>query len=182
MTDTTLVLTARDVAALLDLRTCIDTIEAALRGHEAGQSLGPTSLGLTLPGGSFHVKAAGLASAGCSFIAAKANVNLPGNPARHGLPTIQGVLLLADADAGKPLAVMDSTVITTVRTGAITAVAARHLSLPDAERITIVGCGEQGRIQLQAIAAVRPLTRAWALDVDRDRPARTRARCPRSSV
>jgi alanine dehydrogenase len=169
MTDATLVLTAADVAGLLDLRTCIDTIEQALRDHEAGHSLGPTSLGLTLSDGSFHVKAAGLSRDGRSFIAAKANVNLPGNPARHGLPTIQGVLVLADAVAGTPLAVMDSTVITTVRTGATTAVAARHLSLPDAETITIVGCGEQGRIQLQAIAAVRPLVRAWAVDLDRDK-------------
>lgn len=169
MTEGTLVLTAGDVAGLLDLRACIDTIEQALRAHENGHTLGPTSLGLMLPDGSFHVKAAGLSRDGRSFIAAKANVNLPGNRARHGLPTIQGVLVLAEADTGTPLAVMDSTVITTVRTGATTAVAARHLALPDAETITIVGCGEQGRIQLQALAAVRPLARAWALDVDRDK-------------
>jgi alanine dehydrogenase len=175
MTDGTLVLTARDVANLLDLRACIDGVEAALCDHEAGHSLGPTSLGLMLPNGSFHVKAAGLSRGGRSFIAAKANVNLPGNPARHGRPTIQGVLILADAEDGRPVAVMDSTVITTVRTGATTAVAARHLALPDADTITIVGCGEQGRIQLQSIAAVRRLKRAWAIDIDRDK-ARAYAR------
>ena len=175
MTDGTLVLTARDVANLLDLRACIDGVEAALREHEAGHSLGPTSLELMLPNGSFHVKAAGLSWGGRSFIAAKANVNLPGNPARHGRPTIQGVLILADAEDGRPVAVMDSTVITTVRTGATTAVAARHLALPDADTITIVGCGEQGRMQLQSIAAVRRLKRAWAFDIDRDK-ARAYAR------
>jgi ornithine cyclodeaminase/alanine dehydrogenase-like protein (mu-crystallin family) len=168
----TLVLGARDVEAALDVRTCIDAVERALRLHEAGRSQGPASLGLTFPAGSFHVKAAGLTIDGRSFIAVKSNTNLPGNPARRGLPTIQGVLALLDADDGFPLAVMDSIAITSIRTGAIAAVAARCLALSDADVATVVGCGEQGEIQLRSLAAVRPIRRAWAIDIDRRKASR----------
>jgi ornithine cyclodeaminase/alanine dehydrogenase-like protein (mu-crystallin family) len=61
---------------------------------------------------------------------------------------------------------MDSMEITALRTGAATAVAARHLARPDARTATIVGCGRQGRIQLAALARVRPLERAYAVDTD----------------
>jgi alanine dehydrogenase len=169
VTLTTLVLTAGDVAASLDLPACIEVIEQACRLHEEQRSNGPTSLGLTLPNGSFHVKAAGLSDDGRSFIAAKANVNLPGNPTRTGLPTVQGVLVLCDGDTGIPLAVMDSMVITSVRTGATTAVAARYLARRDAETVTVVGCGEQGVVQLRAVAAVRRVRHAFAIDIDRER-------------
>jgi ornithine cyclodeaminase/alanine dehydrogenase len=175
MTRDTLVLTARDVARSLDLARCIEAVEQGLRLHEEGRSQGPASLGLTLPDGSFHVKAAGLSIDGRSFIAAKSNVNLPGNPARCGLPTIQGVLTLADADTGFPLAVMDSALVTSIRTAAATAVAARRLALPGSNTVTVVGCGEQGEVQLRAVAAVCPVRRVFALDLDRDK-ARAYAR------
>jgi ornithine cyclodeaminase/alanine dehydrogenase-like protein (mu-crystallin family) len=51
----------------------------------------------------------------------------------------------------------------------VSAVAARHLARADASVATIVGCGEQGDIQLRAMAAVRPLRRAWAVDIDRNK-------------
>jgi len=178
MTAPTLVLTARDVAALLDPPACIAALERGLAAHESGHSLGPTSLGLTLPGGSFHVKAAALDTDGRSWIAAKANANLPGNRERSGRPTIQGALILLDAATGQPLAIMDSIVITSVRTGAVTAVAARRLAVAEACAVTIVGCGEQGDIQLRSLAEVRPLQRVFAIDVDE---ARARAYADRLS-
>ena len=166
MTPGTLVLTAGDVRALLPVGECIEPVERALRLHDAGLSLAPASLGLTPAQGSFHVKAAGLVLDGRTCIAVKANMNLPGNPDRHGLPTIQGVLVLLDGDDGRPLAVMDSAVITAVRTAAVAAVAARHLARPDAGTVAIVGCGAQGAAQLRAMAAVRDVRRALVVDVD----------------
>lgn len=166
----TLVLTASDVDALLSIDACIAAVEAALILHEHGRSLPPASLGLAPAGGSFHVKAAGLTLDERAFIVAKANVNLPGNPGR-GLPTIQGALLLFDADDGRPLAIMDSIVITAVRTAAVAAVAARWLARPEAATLTIVGCGAQAPAQLRAMAAVRPIAQAYAIDLDRPRAA-----------
>ncbi|HUF48459.1 MAG TPA: hypothetical protein VMM93_11635 [Vicinamibacterales bacterium] len=137
MTAGTVILTARDVDTRLDTLACIDAVERGLCLHEAGAVVGPTSLGLRTPDGTFHVKAAGLTTGGRSYIAAKANMNLPGNPVRNGRPTIQGVLVLLDAGDGLPLAIMDSIVITSVRTGAVAAVAAKYLALPDADPVTI---------------------------------------------
>lgn len=158
----TLLLTRRDVAALLPLETCIAAVEDAFRRHGLRDAQPPGILGFPADGGGFHIKAGRL---GGGF-AAKINANFPGNPARHGLPTVQGVIALFDAGTGAPLALMDSMEITTLRTGAATAVAAAHLAAEDATVATIVGCGVQGRVQLRAIAAVRPIARAWAVDAD----------------
>jgi len=161
-----LVLTRREVAALLTMDQCIAAVQRAFTLHAEGRSLGPGVLAVHAGGGSFHVKAAGL-ELSRSYFAAKTNANFPGNPARFGLPTIQGLVLLFDAERGEPLAVLDSVEITILRTGAATAVAARYLARPDARTATIAGCGNQGRVQLRALKAVRPVTRAFAYDADR---------------
>ena len=171
MSAETVVLGARDVARFLTIRECIDAIAAAMRAHEAGRCRGPASSGFALPGGSFHAKLAAIEDGGRVFVAVKANVNLPGNPTRNGRPTIQGALILLDGDDGRPLAIMDSIALTSLRTAAVAALAAEYLALPKAQTITIVGCGEQGEAQLRAMAAVRPLRAGFAVDVDASKAA-----------
>jgi len=101
------------------------------------------------------------------YFAVKINANFPGNRERHGLPTIQGLVVLHDAESGRPLAVMDSIEITKLRTAAATAVAARRLARADSRVASIIGCGTQGPVQLRAIAAVLPIERALVFDLDR---------------
>ena len=163
----TLVLTRSDVRALLDMDACIAAVDAAFRAHAMGATLPPGVLGTHVPGGGFHVKTAGLGAAGArSYFAAKINANFPANPARRGLPTIQGVISLHDATDGAVLAVLDSMEITTLRTGAATAVAARYLARTDARAVTVLGCGTQGRSQLLALSRVRSLERVFAWDAE----------------
>ena len=171
MNDTTRILGAQEVARLLGFRECIDAIARTLCAHEAGRSCGPASSGLTLPDGSVHAKMAAIEDDGRTFVAVKANVNLPGNPGRHGRPTIQGALILLDGDDGRPLAIMDSIALTSIRTAAVAALAATHLAVTDASTITIVGCGEQGEAQLRAMSVVRPLRAGFVLDADVDKAA-----------
>ena len=161
----TLVLTRRDVQALLGWDECIAAVEGAFRLHAEGRSLSPGVLGVRAPEGGFHIKAAGL-DLGRLYFAAKTNANFTDNPRRHGLPAIQGVIVLCDADDGRPLAVMDSIEVTIRRTAAATAVAAKYLARPEARTATICGCGSQGRAQLRALARVLPLERAFAFDAD----------------
>ncbi|HEY6808560.1 MAG TPA: ornithine cyclodeaminase family protein [Gemmatimonadales bacterium] len=161
----TLVLTRRDVAASLSLDECIAAVEQAFVLHSAGRALGPGVLGLHAAAGGFHIKAAGLPLAR-NYFAAKLNANFSGNPARHGLPAIQGVVALADADTGEMLALMDSIEITVLRTGAATAVAARRLARPESATLTVAGCGNQGGVQLRALARVLPLRTVHAVDQD----------------
>ena len=124
---TTLILSRRDVQQLLGMDDCIAAVEGAFRLHAEGQSLSPGVLGVRAPEGGFHIKAAGL-RLGQLYFAAKTNANFPDNPRQHGLPAIQGVIVLCDADNGCPLAVMDSMEVTARRTAAATAVAAKWLA------------------------------------------------------
>ncbi len=166
----TLVLSRSDVAALLDMDACIAAVEGAFRAHAEGATLPPGVLGTHVSGGGFHVKTAGLATPGGArrYFATKTNANFPANPVQRGLPTIQGVLSLHDAIDGSLLALLDSMQITTLRTAAATAVAARHLARADARIVTVIGCGVQGRSQLHALGCVRDVRRVFAWDVDRE--------------
>jgi alanine dehydrogenase len=164
----TLVLSRRDVLSLLTLSDCIAAVEGAFRAHAEGRAFGLGVLGIDATHGGFHIKAAGLTGQR-SYFAAKTNANFPGNPGRFGLPTIQGTVVLADADNGVPLAVMESGSITALRTGAATGVAAKYLARKDARTATIVGCGVQAETQLAGIAAVLPLVHVRLFDVDAER-------------
>jgi alanine dehydrogenase len=163
--DGTLFLTGRDVTELLSMKACIDAVREAFRFHGEGKAAPPGVLGVHAEGGGFHIKAAAL-KLKRAYFAAKVNANFPQNPTRWKLPTIQGMVVLCDANNGQPLAIMDSIEITALRTAAATAVAAEQLARPDARVATIVGCGKQGRAQLLALAEVRKVERAFAFDVD----------------
>ena len=168
----TIVLGRHDVRRLLPIAECIDGVELAFAAHAAGRTIAPGVLGTHVDGGGFHVKAAGILDAigGDPLYAAKINANFPANPSARGLPTIQGVVALFNATTGRLIALMDSIEITSLRTAAATAVAAKYLA-PRTARVTIVGCGEQSAYQLRALACVRDLERVSAFDVAADRAA-----------
>ena len=163
MPQRTLLLSRADVRSLLDMDSCIAAVESAFQAQADGATLPAGVLGTHARSGGFHVKTAGLTRAR-PYYAAKINANFPGNPARNGLPTIQGVVALFDATDGTVLALMDSMEITTLRTAAATAVAARHLARDDARTVAVLGCGIQGRSQLRALSRVRGITHVYAWD------------------
>jgi alanine dehydrogenase len=144
---------------------CISAVEHAFRLYAEGRTTPPGVLAIHASDGSFHIKA-GLLELGRPYFVAKVNANFPQNTKRFGLPLIQGVIVLCDAENGYPLALLDSMEITIIRTGAATGLAAKYLARRDAKVATICGCGNQGRITLKALAAVRRLTRAYAFDID----------------
>jgi alanine dehydrogenase len=167
----TLLLKRQEVAALLGLDECIAAVEQAFKSHAEGRSLPPGVLGVHARDGGFHIKAAGLELAR-PYFAAKVNGNFFQNKQRFGMPNIQGIIALCDAENGYPLAVMGSIEITIIRTGAATGVAAKHLARTDATVATISGCGAQGRISLRALATVRRLEKVFAFDVDHEQAER----------
>ena len=98
------------------------------------------------------------------------------NP-RLGLPSVNGLMVLLSATTGiLQAALFDNGYLTDVRTAAAGAVAAKHLSRPEAENAAILGAGVQARLQLKALTLVRPIRRArlWARDADKA-AARARA-------
>ena len=165
--DGTLVLTGRDVAALLTIEESMTAVEHAFKLHGEGKTSPPGLLGVHARDGGFHIKA-GLLELSGSYFAAKVNANFPENAKRFGLPTIQGVVVLCDGKNGYPLALMDSIEITIQRTGAATGIAAKHLARPDSKIATICGCGNQGRISLRALTRVLPIEKVCAYDRDQE--------------
>ena len=163
--DHTLLLQRRDVAGLLSIGECMDAVERALCLHAEGKAMPPGVLGLHACDGGFHIKA-GILGLNRSYFAAKVNANFPCNFQKHGLPTIQGVIILFDATDGRCLAIMDSIEITIIRTGAATGVAAKYLAPFSASVASICGCGNQGKISLKALLQVRKLEKIYAFDID----------------
>ena len=161
----TLLLTRHDVAALLSIEESIAAVERVFKLYGEGKTQPPGILGVHACAGGFHIKA-GLLELDRTYFAAKVNANFPQNVKRFGLPLIQGVIVLCEGENGFPLALMDSIEITIQRTGAATAAAAKHLARPDSKVATICGCGNQGRVSLQALARVFSLEQAFAYDVD----------------
>jgi ornithine cyclodeaminase/alanine dehydrogenase-like protein (mu-crystallin family) len=140
------------------------SVEEGFRAAAYGQAHAPPPMHLRAHDGAFHAKGASLAGSR-AFVALKLNGNFPHNPARTGLPTIQGMIALADGENGRLLALMDSIEITLRRTAAASALAARYLARPESHSIAICGCGAQGRAQLEALLEVLPLRRAFAWDL-----------------
>ena len=164
----TLQLTRSEVAQLLSLDECIVAVENAFRLHGEGQLQAPQVLSWHTEDGGFHIKAA-LLPLSRNYFAAKLNGNFFRNRERFDLPNIQGVVLLCDAENGYPYAVMDSIEITILRTGAATAVAAKHLARRDSRVATICGCGNQGEVQIRALTRVLHLQHVLAFDAVEDR-------------
>jgi alanine dehydrogenase len=160
----TLLLQRRDVAELLSIEECIDAVEEAFKIHAEGRAMSPKVLGMHAEHGGFHIKA-GILELPKPYFVAKVNANFPGNK-QHALPTIQGIIVVCDANNGRLLAVMDSIEITIIRTGAATAVAAKYLAPHNVRSITICGCGNQGRISLKALMKVRSFEKVYAYDID----------------
>src|SRR4051794_12681231 len=94
------ILSREDVARVLNMDACIAAVREAFRWHGEGEIQPPGILGVHAADGGFHIKAALWNEDGHSYFASKVNANFPRNPVRFSLPTIQGLLLLFDAEAG----------------------------------------------------------------------------------
>jgi alanine dehydrogenase len=161
-------LSGRDLKRLLQPPIVIEALRtayAALADNPGDQG---RSVGFPIDGGSIHVKSGLLPGSRLAF-ASKVNVNLPDNARLHGLPTIQGVVVVSDAKDGRPLAIMDSIALTGVRTAATAALAALYGARKESKRAAIIGCGAQAGYQLEAMHAVFPLEVVRAFDIDEAR-------------
>jgi ornithine cyclodeaminase/alanine dehydrogenase len=166
-----LVIGSQELRTLLSIKDCIEVVEDAFRIYGEGKAISPIAVGLHAKTGGFHIKA-GILDRQRSYFAAKVNGNFPNNPTQFGLPTIQGLIVLCDADKGTPLAIMDSREITSLRTAAATAIAAKYLARPDSTTLTICGCGNQARFQLAALSYLVSFRTIFAFDQSEDQISR----------
>ncbi len=148
-------LSRNDVISLqLPMRDVINAVELAFveKGH--GRIEMPPKPGIhPLPDAFIHAMPAYIPS--MKAVGVKWVSGFPQNMPKN-LPYISGLLILNDAETGIPLCVMDCTWITGMRTGAATAVAAKYLAPPESKTVGILGCGVQGRCNLDAIKETFP--------------------------
>ena len=164
MTNQLLYLSRADVEAVgLDMHTIIRLLEKAFLDKGHGKVEMPPKPGIhTMPDAFIHAMPAyipSMKSAGIKWVS-----GYPENYKR-GLPYITGLLILNDAETGIPLAVMDCTWITAMRTGAATALAAKYLANPESSTVGILACGVQGYTNLEALACLFRIRKVFAYDI-----------------
>lgn len=79
----------------------------------------------------------------------------PNNP-KEGIKNVSGLIILSEIEHGFPIAVMDGTFLTSIRTAAVGASAIKYLSRTDSETIGFIGAGKEARAHLDLICSVRP--------------------------
>ena len=146
----------------------IEILEAAFRAKRAGQVEMPPKIGVHPREDAFiHAMPAYLADT--DAVGVKWVAGYPDNP-DLGLPYIHGLLVLTEAATGRPLAIMDATWITEIRTAAASMLGIRALAETPVDAIGIVGCGRQGRVHLELAREVLPgLARVTLFDRHRER-------------
>src|SRR5689334_11181451 len=157
----------------------VDVIERAFRVKAAGEVVMPPKVMITWTDEPGTEERHGRIMAMPGYVGGEFDVaglkwipSVPGNPGR-GLPRANALVLLSDRETGLPLAVMDGTVVSAMRTGAVTGVAVRHLAAGDERRACLLGAGVLAHTQLDALRLVMPaLERVDVYDPDRERAQR----------
>ncbi|NTU79290.1 MAG: ornithine cyclodeaminase [Chloroflexales bacterium] len=164
------VLTGDEVRRAAPMAAAIDAVEAAFVSLSAGQADVPLRAHIETPERaaiSFFMPAR-IAAAGSAALGLKVVSVFPENIGR-GEPSIYALVTVLDPETGRPVAVLDGTYLTALRTGAASGVATRHMARPDARVLALFGAGAQALPQALAVCAVRPIERIWLVNRSRDR-------------
>ena len=147
-----LLIPRKDVEGIVSMKEVVEVVEEAFKAKGLGEVVMPPKVYVNFPKGDFRVMPCYIPSLGFGGVKI-VNVH-PENPEKYGLPTVMAVILLLDPETGKPVAIMDGTWMTDMRTGAAGGVAAKYLARPDSRTVGIVGAGRQARTQLMALKEV----------------------------
>jgi ornithine cyclodeaminase len=167
-----LYLTQADVCATgVDMPMVVDAVEESFRLHHQGRTTLPHKVVLDM-----GERERGRGNAMPAYVGGDYDVfgikwiaGFPQNPLLHGLPRATGFFILNDAWKGLPLAIMDCTLLSAMRTGAVTGVGAKYLARPDSESVAMIGTGVQARTQLEALKVALPgLKEVRAFDIRRE--------------
>jgi len=162
------ILSGADVRQAVTMAEAIQAVKDAYIQLSAGQAVVPlrTPVPVEKRGGVTLFMPAYLSTS--DALGAKIVSVFPENLPR-GLPLIHAVVVVVDAETGRPIALMDGTYLTALRTGAASGVSTDWLARPDARVVAIFGAGAQARTQLQAACTVRAIEKAWVYDTVSDR-------------
>ncbi len=169
MANDTMLLSYMDVQGFIDIREVVETVEEVFHQHGLGRVAMPAKLKLDMHAFGYDSSMNAMPAfiekldvAGMKWVG-----QLGANPPR-GLPFVMGMLILVEPLSGKPLAVMEASWITAMRTGASAAVAAKYLAPEGAKIAAIIGAGVQGRTSLSALDTAMELDEVRIVDMSVD--------------
>ncbi|MDY9924148.1 alanine dehydrogenase [Methanobacterium sp.] len=154
----TLLLKQSEIKELITMKEVVDSVETAFKAYAEREVQMPAKEYLFFHEGDLRIMPCYVRSneeAGVKCV----NVH-PKNPTEHQLPTVMAVIELVDPETGFPMAVMDGTLVTDLRTGAAAGVATKYLARPDSETVGIIGAGKQACTQLMALNEVMDIKKA----------------------
>ena len=161
-------LTANDVRRSLPMKDAVEAMKSAFRELSAGRVLVPLRSHINLPEHQGGVLAMPAYSPETMRFGLKVITLFENNPGQN-LPFIQGMVMLFETVTGSPLALMDGTALTAIRSGAASGAATDLLAREAIGKVAVFGAGIQGRTQLEAVCAVRKIREACVCDLDHGR-------------
>ena len=144
-------LNQKDVKSILDMPAAMDVVEKAFEQHGLKKVQMPpkTYLYFEKHNGDLRTMPSFLEEQDITGVKI---VNVHPDNRKAGLPTVMALVVLNSTETGAPLAVMDGTYLTDIRTGAAGGIAAKHLARGDSKVVGMVGVGNQARTQLLALS------------------------------
>jgi alanine dehydrogenase len=162
----TRLLSQKDIASFFTMSMCMEAVEKAFADLATGDATMPLRTPIPVPDHNgvavfmpAYIKRLG--ALGAKVVSVYKN-----NVAKHGLPTVLGTIILLDEETGFPVALMDGSYLTAMRTGAVSGVATKYMARPDARVATIFGTGVQAFTQVLAVHQARNLEKLFAYSLD----------------
>ncbi len=156
-----LILSATDLLKIVDHTELVNHIETGLRSMEANEVIMPQRMHLDFGNNTLLL----MPCVGQKYFSTKLVSMFPGN-SKIGLPPIFGSVVLNDGQTGKPLAMIEGSMLTGLRTGAVGGIGTRYTTRENIESIGLVGTGTQGLYQLQFILRERPVSKVYIFNQD----------------
>ncbi|PLR86792.1 ornithine cyclodeaminase [Bacillus canaveralius] len=151
-----LVINGQEQRSLVDMKEVIEQAAVALHEFSASRTVTPIRGSLQFGNGQNTALVMPSVAEQLGTLGLKVVTVVPSNK-NSGKKTINGMVLLFEFDTGEPLALLEGSFLTMIRTGALSGVATKHLSRQDSKTLTIIGTGEQARGLLEAVLAVRDI-------------------------
>ncbi|HPI98497.1 MAG TPA: ornithine cyclodeaminase [Synergistales bacterium] len=143
----------------LDMTMVLDKVEEVLALRDRGETSMPDKISLKWKGWDINSRI----NAMPGFVGGKCNTggikwigSKPENPSKYGIPRASALIILNDPETAFPICVMDGTLISAMRTGAVTGVGARYLARKASRSVALIGAGAQNHTQLKAVLTVLP--------------------------
>jgi alanine dehydrogenase len=160
-----LLLTEKEIEPLLSMNEVIEAVETALREKGLGYAQMPPKIYLSYSKYNGDLRAMPSYLERLDVSAVKVVNAHPDNQAKFGLPTVMAIIILIDPRNGAPLAIVDGTRITAMRTGAVGGLASKYLARQNSKAVGLVGAGTQARTQLVGLLALYgklELVKVWS--------------------